>query len=54
MVDTLIYVLIVLIVAGLFIYLVDLLPIDGTLKLFGKIIIILIAIVYAARRAGLM
>lgn len=48
MIHTLIAILLIVAVAGLIIYLMDELPVDATVKKIGKIIAIIIVILYMA------
>lgn len=50
----LIYALIVILIAGLIIWLLKLLPLDGNLQVIAQVIIILIAVLVIAERAGLV
>ena len=49
MLNTLLAILIVCAVAGLLIYLLDMLPIDPTIKIIGKVIMIIVALIYIAK-----
>lgn len=50
MIHELLVILIVVAVAGLIIYLMDELPVDATVKKIGKIIAIIVVILYMADR----
>ena len=50
----LVFALIVLIVAGLCIYGIDLLPLDPRLSTAAKLLVVIIAILLLAERAGLV
>lgn len=52
MVHTLVLILIIVLIVGLFIYLLDLLPIDKTVKMIGKVIMLLVALLYLLERFG--
>jgi hypothetical protein len=49
-----VFALILLLVAGLVIYAIDLVPLDGRLRNLAKVIIIIIAILLLCQRAGLV
>ena len=50
----LIFMIVVLVIAALCIYLVQMLPVDGTLKLVIKILIVITAIIAIAAKSGLL
>lgn len=50
MIHTLILILIIVLVVGLFVWLLDELPVDATVKKIGKIIMILVAALYLLDR----
>lgn len=50
----LILIIVVLVITALCIYLTDLIPMDGTLKLIIKILIIIVAIIAIATKSGLL
>lgn len=52
--DILIFALILLIIVGLMIYVLDLIPMDGRLKLAAKVLLVVIAIIMLCNRAGLL
>lgn len=50
MIHSLVLILIVILIAGLFVWLIDELPVDTTIKKIGKIIAILIVALYMVDR----
>lgn len=50
----LVFVVVLIVIVGILIVLLEAMPIDGTVKLVGKVLLLLIALVWIVQRAGLL